>query len=278
MPTARVECIPEENCGDGTHVIERLVVYARTKHGDLHASACFPQLLSLPRQRLRLRTASKIHLVHQEEDGRIRTVLLQCCQASLVVVQVFLHIARLDFEDVYHDADVLEDRSLLYRQVGIHERVLTATVPEVQNEVTKEAKVVLFDVYRCTKTRREGGGLVRAVRVQHLEAEDRRGYSQDEGTHRRLPTARRAHEENLEISVVELFGRENRLSCLLLHLDFALRELQGRREAGGETERLEMRSSEASTMVPAATDRAEQRGADKRVIEQAGGSRRRLLQ
>lgn len=90
--------------------------------------------------------------MHKEEDGSIRAVLLQGTQTCLVVVQVLLHVASLDLKDVNHDADVLKDGRLLDGQVGIHESVLTATIPEVQDEVAKEADMILFDIDSRTKT------------------------------------------------------------------------------------------------------------------------------
>ena len=39
-----------------------------------------------------------------------------------------------------------EDGKLLGGKIRVHKRVLTATIPEVENEVAEEANVVLLDV------------------------------------------------------------------------------------------------------------------------------------
>ena len=90
--------------------------------------------------------------MNEKEDSSIRAVLLQGSQTSLVVFQVLLHVTRLDLEDVYHDADMLEYSRLLDGEVGIHEGILTTAIPEIQNEVAKKANVVLLDVDSSAKT------------------------------------------------------------------------------------------------------------------------------
>lgn len=53
-----------------------------------------------------------------------------------------------------------EDGRLLGREVRLHERVLAAAVPEVEDEVPEEADMVLLDVNGHTESGGEGGGIV----------------------------------------------------------------------------------------------------------------------
>ena len=142
-----------DGINEETHVVQRLVVYASAKYCHVYIATDFLELLRFPCQGFHLRTASEVHLVYKKEDGCIRAELLQRCQARLIVVEVLLHVSRLNFEDIDHDTDVLEDGTLLNGEVRVHECILTATVPEVQYKVAQEAEMVLLDVYRRPKTR-----------------------------------------------------------------------------------------------------------------------------
>lgn len=101
--------------------------------------------------------------MHEREDDGVRAVAPQRGEALAVVAHVLRDVARGDVEDVDEDADVLEDRRLLGGQVRVHEGVLAAAVPEVEDEVAEEADVVLLDVDRCTQARCERGGVIRAA-------------------------------------------------------------------------------------------------------------------
>lgn len=46
---------------------------------------------------------------------------------------------------------MLEYRRPLGGEVAIHERILTAAVPKVEDQITKKADMVLFHVDGCTK-------------------------------------------------------------------------------------------------------------------------------
>ena len=61
---------------------------------------------------------------------------------------------------------MLEDGRALRREVRIHEGILTAAVPEVENEIAEEADVVLLDVDGRAEARGEGSGIVRAVQIK----------------------------------------------------------------------------------------------------------------
>ena len=69
---------------------------------------------------------------------------------------------RADLEDVNQHADVLEDGRALGEEVRVHERVLAAAVPGVEDEIAEEADVVLLDVNCRTEAGSERCGVVRA--------------------------------------------------------------------------------------------------------------------
>jgi hypothetical protein len=76
------------------------------------------------------------------------------------VLQVLCRVSRLDVKDVDHDANLLEYGRPLCAEIRVHVGVLTATVPEVQNEISEKTNMVLFDVYGGTKTSSEGSRIV----------------------------------------------------------------------------------------------------------------------
>ena len=100
--------------------------------------------------------------MYEKEDARLRRVLLQRVQAIAIVRRVLCRVMRADLEDVYQHTDVLEDGRALGRQVRVHERVLAAAVPEVEDEVSKKADVVLLDVDGRAEAGSERCGVVGA--------------------------------------------------------------------------------------------------------------------
>jgi hypothetical protein len=114
---------------------------------------------------------------------------------------------RADLENVNQNADVLEDRRALRREVGIHKGVLAAAVPEVEDEVAQETDVVLLDVDGRAQARGERGGIVGTVRLKKLsglmtlvllhQRHPGSGDAQNEGAHGGFPAPRCAHEKNL---------------------------------------------------------------------------------
>jgi hypothetical protein len=137
-------------------------VNARPEYCDGHRTAL---RLKLPRptlQQRRLVPRDEVHLVHEEEDARLGRVLLERIEAIAVVRRVLGRIMRADLEDVNQHADVLEDGRALRGEVRVHERVLPAAVPEVEDEISEEANVVLLDVDRRAEARSERCGIVRA--------------------------------------------------------------------------------------------------------------------
>ena len=144
------------------YLVQRLVVNARPKYRDPHRTALRLQLPRPPLQQRRPVSRDEVHLVYEKEDARLRRVLLQRVQAIAIVRRVLGRVMRADLEDVYQHTDVLEDGRALGRQVRVHERVLAAAVPEVEDEITKKADVVLLDVDGRAEAGSERCGVVRA--------------------------------------------------------------------------------------------------------------------
>jgi hypothetical protein len=141
-------------------------VDARAKHRDGHRPA-FP--LQLARATLQQRSPiprHEVHLVHKEEDRRFGRVPLQRVEAIAVIRRVLDGVVRADLENVNKHADVLEDGRALRREVRVHEGVLAAAVPEVEDEVAQETDVVLLDVDGRAEARCERGGIVGAVQLK----------------------------------------------------------------------------------------------------------------
>ena len=148
-------------CRKRAYLVQRLVVNARAKHRDAHGAALRLQLARAAlEQHGFIPRADEVHLVHEEEDGRLGRVALQRLEAVAVVRGVLGGVVRAHLEDVDQHADVLEDRRALRREVRVHERVLPAAVPEVEDEVAQEAHVVLLDVDGRAEARGERGGVV----------------------------------------------------------------------------------------------------------------------
>ena len=159
----RGRSLVEGSAVDGrAHLVKTLVVDTRPKHLDLHLAADLPKLRGLALEHRLLRRADQVHLVDQQEDGRVGTVLPERVQALGVVLQVARVAPAFDLEDVDEHADVLEDDRLLRGEVGVHEGVLPAAVPEVEDEVPEEADVVLFNIDRCAEACGQGGRVIRA--------------------------------------------------------------------------------------------------------------------
>jgi hypothetical protein len=183
----------------------------RTEHRDRHHSALPLQLARAALQQRSPIPRHKVHLVHKEEDRRFGRVLLQRVEAIAIVRRVLDGVVRADLENVYEHADVLKDRRALRREVRIHESVLAAAVPEVEDEVAEETDVVLLDVDGRAEARRERGGIVGAVQLEKGKkkglrfnyarlfspAASRSGDAQDEGAHGGFPAPRCTHEKNL---------------------------------------------------------------------------------
>jgi len=183
-------------------------VNARPEYRDGHRAALRLQLPRPALQQRRLVPRDEVHLVHEEEDARLGRVLLERVEAIAVVRRVLGRVMRADLEDVNQHADVLEDGRALRGEVRVHERVLPAAVPEVEDEISEEADVVLLDVDGRAEARSERCGVVRAKKwtvyysAQQRSSRDGRLASernaQDEGAHGGLPAPRCTHEKDLK--------------------------------------------------------------------------------
>ena len=100
--------------------------------------------------------------MHEKEDARLGRVLLERVKAIAVVGRVLGRVMRADLEDVNQHTDVLGDGRALGGEVRVHEHVLSAAVPEVEDEISEEADVVLLDVDCRVEARSERCGVVRA--------------------------------------------------------------------------------------------------------------------
>jgi len=51
---------------------------------------------------------------------------------------------------------MLKNGRALGGEVGVHEGILAAAVPEVEDEISEEADMVLFHIYGCPETSGQG--------------------------------------------------------------------------------------------------------------------------
>lgn len=98
-------------------------------------------LLALLEYLILLLLRHQIHLVHETEDFGVGRVVQYGLQAGLVVVHVSVQLPALYIEDVDKDGDIPEDVVFLRLKVLLHERLLPATVPEVQHQIAQESDV-----------------------------------------------------------------------------------------------------------------------------------------
>jgi len=103
--------------------------------------------------------------VHKKEHRHFWQVLLQRVEAVTVICCVLDSIMRADLENVNQHADLLEDGRALRREVRVHEGILTAAVPEVEDKVAEETDVVLLDIDGRAEARGKGSGIVRTVQI-----------------------------------------------------------------------------------------------------------------
>ena len=82
----------------------------------------------------------------EDEDLGILREVRQRAQAVHVVFEVDLELLRRHIKDKNEHADVLEDVVSLRLKVLFHEPVLTATIPQRQDQVAKEAHPLLVHI------------------------------------------------------------------------------------------------------------------------------------
>ena len=146
------------------YLVQCLVVDARTEHRDGHGSTLRLQLARAAlQQRCPISARDEIHLVNEEKHRRLGRIPLQRVEAIAVVRGVLDRVVRADLENVDQHANVLEKCRALGGQVRVHERVLTAAVPKVEDKIAQETHVVLLEVDCRAEARGDRGGVVRAV-------------------------------------------------------------------------------------------------------------------
>ena len=90
----------------------------------------------------------QIHLVYETKDFGFVRVSLECFNTHGEILDVLLHLAALDVKDVYEHRHVAENVVSLRLKVGLHVRILSTAVPEVEDEVPKESNVRMLNVLR----------------------------------------------------------------------------------------------------------------------------------
>lgn len=141
-------------------LVETFVIYAGAEDRQIEVPADILQLLFLRIESLLSCLANKIHLVYKEEDGRIRAELPQPFKAFSIVVQVFVHLAALHVKNIDEDPNVLEDSCSLRGEITVHEGILSAAVPQVEDEVPQETNMILLNVNGRTESRGEGSRVI----------------------------------------------------------------------------------------------------------------------
>lgn len=117
-----------------TYLVQTLVVYASAQHSDIDIPTRVLQFFFLLLEHL-VTLPYKVHLMNQEEYSGVGAVRVESCDTVPKVLEVFAQLSGLNVEDINHDADLFEDRAALSRQIRVHEGILPATIPEVQNKV-----------------------------------------------------------------------------------------------------------------------------------------------
>lgn len=129
----------------GTHLVETLIVDARAENRDMDIAASLFKLV-LPFLKCWLFVSHQIHFVYKKEYGGVGAVLSETVDAVAVVLEVFGFFLRLNVKDVDEHADLLKYSGTLGGEVRVHKGVLASAVPEIENEVSEKADVVLLDV------------------------------------------------------------------------------------------------------------------------------------
>ena len=150
-------------------LVETFVIYTGAKDRQVEVPADTLQLLFLRIESLLSCLANKIHLVYKKEDGGFRAKLPQPFEAVSIVVQVFIHLAALHVENIDEDPNVLEDGCSLGGEITVHECILAAAVPQIEDEVPQETNMVLLNVNGSTESRGEGSRIIRAGKKKGTE-------------------------------------------------------------------------------------------------------------
>lgn len=123
---------------------------------------------------------NQVHLVHEDERLCRRRVGLQSVTAhfEVVLIAFVLLLQRLDFHHVNQHLHILENVIALRAEVILHERFLTAAVPQIQHQRAHETHMRMFDIDGGTQATRVTGNVI----------------GKYYGPHRRLAAATFAHQ------------------------------------------------------------------------------------
>jgi hypothetical protein len=91
--------------------------------------------------------------MNEQEYDSPRAVLTETVQTITIILEILVRLAGFDIEDVDENAYMLEYRRSLGCEIRVHERILAATVPEVEDKISQETDVVLLDVDGCSQPR-----------------------------------------------------------------------------------------------------------------------------
>ena len=83
----------------------------------------------------------------QYKDLGILRKVSQGTQTVNVVIKVDLELLRRDIEDEDQHSYILEDVVSLRLKVLLHKAILTATIPQGEHKVAKEAYTLFIDIY-----------------------------------------------------------------------------------------------------------------------------------
>lgn len=84
--------------------------------------------------------------MYEAEHLGVRAVLNDRLQAALVVVHVALQFSRFNVEHVDEHLDVPEDALSLRLKVVLHERLLTAAVPQIEHQIAEKPNVTVLHI------------------------------------------------------------------------------------------------------------------------------------
>mmetsp|Transcript_15183 Transcript_15183/g.34981 ORF Transcript_15183/g.34981 Transcript_15183/m.34981 type:complete len:338 (-) Transcript_15183:133-1146(-) len=116
------------------------------------------ELLAVLQNGLPILLRHQIHLVDEQKDPGVRGVLLDGLQDTAKVVKVLLGRLALDVKDVDEELDAAKDGFPVTLEIRLVKGVLSAAVPQVEDQSAQKSDVVVFDV--------EGGGQAGGVACQ----------------------------------------------------------------------------------------------------------------
>ena len=149
-------------------LVQRLVPNTRPEALEVMNPAAGAALLNEPtsivQYHLPFLFGHEIHLVDQNKNPCLRTVLLHCLKNSREVIEVLLGAVGLDIKHVNKQLDGAEDGLPIPLKVGLIKGILAAAIPQVQDEIAEETDVMMLNV--------EGRGETHGVPSQIVGKDD----------------------------------------------------------------------------------------------------------